>query len=141
MSDTLATVTAYRRRDHAGVAQAALDGAGIDSVVEETPVSKVKVEPVDALRAGDVLNQVTAPLDEIGEADEAPRGAACPECGSADVETSRRAILFGAIAAAVIGVAVAIGRTDAAFFILFAAAVYLLIANRWRCGACGHAWD
>lgn len=141
MPETLATVTAYRRRDHAGVAQSALDGAGIESVVEETNVAKVRVENVDALRAGDVLNRVAEPLEEIDEADEASRNEACPACESRNVEASRRWQLFVVIALAVLGTAIAVGRTDAAFFILFATGVYLLTANRWRCRDCGHAWD
>jgi hypothetical protein len=141
MPETLATVTAYRRREHAGVAQRALDGAGIDSVVEETEVAKLRVDRLDALYAGEVLNRVDAPLEEIDEADEVRGNEACPACHSRNVEASRRWQLFLVIAVAVIGTAIAVGRTDAAFFILFATGVYLLTANRWRCSDCGERWD
>jgi ribosomal protein S27AE len=140
MSEPLATVTAYWRREDAGVAKRALDGAGIDAVVEETAVAKVRVERLDAMRAGDVLNRTCDQLDEVGEADEEPRDEVCPACGSADVESSMRGRLFAAIVAVVTGVSVAVGQTEAAFFILFAAGVYLLTANRWRCGDCGNSW-
>lgn len=141
MPETLATVTAYRRRDHAGVAQEVLDGAGIEAIVEETDVAKVRVDNLDALRAGDVLNRVDVPLDEIEEADEAKHNEVCPACNSQNVEASRKWQLFGVIAMAVMGIAIAVSRTDAAFFILAATAMYVLTANRWRCVDCAARWD
>lgn len=141
MSDTRATVTAYRRRDHAGVAQHALEVAGIDSQIEETNIAKVRVDYLDALRAGDVLNQVAEPLDEIVEADEPAANTTCPSCGSADVHSSMRIQIFAAIAAVVIGVSIAVSRTEAGFFVLAAAGLFLLMGSRWRCGECGEGWS
>ncbi len=49
--------------------------------------------------------------------------------------------MFAAAAAATIGVGVAVGLTDAAFFAVLAFAVYFLISGRWRCSDCGETWD
>jgi hypothetical protein len=135
----LATVTTYRRTDEAVVAQHALETAGIDSVVEEARVAKLRVEPVDALRAGDVLNEHALP--DIGEADEEfPDASQCALCNSRDVRRALRlAPLLGLVALA-IGIAAAVDSTEIAFFAAFAAAVFALVADRWRCGDCGATW-
>jgi hypothetical protein len=141
MSESLATVTAYWRREDAGVAQNALESAGIGAVVEQTVVAKVRVERLDAMRAGDVLNRTCDDLGEVGEADEEPNAAGCSACGSLDVKASMRGRMFASIVAVVIAVSVAVEQSAAAFCLLFAAGVYQLIAQRWRCGDCGNAWD
>jgi hypothetical protein len=139
MSD-LATVTTYRRTDEAVVAQQALETAGIESVVEEAHVAKLRVEPVNALRAGDVLNEHALP--DLGEPDEEfPDPSVCALCGSRDVRRALRLAPVIALVALAIAIAAAIGNTEVAFFAAFAAIVFALIADRWRCSECGATWD
>lgn len=136
------TVTAYWRREDAAVARRALDFEGIDAEVEEKSVAKVRVENVDALRAGDVLNRSCDHLDEVGEPDEELGDpGVCPECGSPDIASSMRGRLFAALVAVAVAVSVAVGRTELAFLGLCVAGVFLLIAQRWRCAECGCRWD
>jgi hypothetical protein len=141
MADTLSTVTAYWRREDAGIAQQVLDHAGIESVVEESMVSKVRVAQPQALRAGEVLNRDCDNLAEVGEADEESQAQVCPECDSVDVKPAMRARTFVSIAAAVIAASVAVEQTAAAFFLLATIGVTLLIGQRWRCEHCGARWD
>lgn len=139
MSD-LATVTTYRRAEEAAVAQHALGDAGIESVVEQAHIAKLRVERLDALRAGDVLNAHELPdLDEADE--ELADPSVCAACGSTDVRRAFRVAPVLALIALAIGIAAAIGSTEVAFFAAFAAAVFALIAERWRCGECGERWD
>lgn len=141
MSEPLATVTAYWRREDAGVARTILGDAGIDAVVEETAVAKVRVDREEAVRAGDVLTRRCGDtLAEVDEADEEPRPNVCPACGSPDAQPTMRGRLFAAVFVLVVAVGIAVGRTDAAFLVLFAVAVALLTADRWRCGECGEGW-
>lgn len=139
----LVTVTAYRERDTAGTAKRALDFAGIESVVDEPAESRVRlrVENVDALRAGDVLTRNCDALPEIHEADEEARENLCPACGSPDAEPSRRARSFALVAILAIAVGTAAGVLQAAFFAILAAAVFHLVTGRWRCNSCGETWD
>jgi hypothetical protein len=141
MSD-LVTVTAYRHRRDAGVAQGALDDAGIPSVIDAAERVKLRVEHLDAIRAGDVLTAECATLDEIQEADEERSDPSeCARCGSPDIERPSRGVTFAAIATLAISLGVAVGFTDAAFLAILASGVALLISGRWRCHACGAMWD
>jgi hypothetical protein len=140
MSDSRATVTAYWRREDAGRAQHALGDAGIDALVEEKDVSRVRVEREQALRAGDVLNRTCDDLPEVGEADE-DTTSVCPACDSPEVVSSMRGRTFLAILTVVMAVAIAVEQTAAGFLILSATGVGLLVAQRWRCESCGEKWD
>lgn len=139
----LVTVTAYPEREAARTARRALDVAGIDSVVDEPAESRVRlrVENVDALRAGDVLTRNCATLPEIDEADEEARENLCPECASPDVTPAQRARTFLLVAVLVLAVGIAAELHQAAFFAIAAAAVFHLVSGRWRCNACGETWD
>lgn len=139
----LVTVTAYPERDTARTAKRELDFAGIDSVVDDAAERRVRlrVETVDALRAGDVLTRTCATLPEIDEADEEEREAACPACGSADAAPSRRARTFLLVAALAIAVGTAAELLQWAVLLIAAAGVFQLVSGRWRCGACGETWD
>ncbi|HEX8617750.1 MAG TPA: hypothetical protein VF911_09225, partial [Thermoanaerobaculia bacterium] len=66
---------------------------------------------------------------------------ACAACGSPDIARTSRGLMFAVAAAATIGVGVAVGLTDAAFFAVLAFGVYFLISGRWRCSECGATWD
>lgn len=78
-------------------------------------------------------------LDEPIEEREDP--TVCAACGSTEIVRTSRALMFVAIAVTAIGVGVAVGLTDAAFFAVLAFGVYFLISGRWRCSECGETWD
>jgi hypothetical protein len=143
MPDPLVTVTAYSAPADAHVAQGALDSAGIDSTVDDALAwrVKVRVQNVDAIRAGDVLTARCPTLAEIDEPDEEDPQRGCAACGSADVAPSARARTFVLIVTIAVAVGVATGMTHGAFVAISAAAVLLLISGRWRCGNCGETWD
>lgn len=139
----LVTVTAYPARDAAQTAQRALGTAGIEAEVDQPDERRVRVrvENLDALRAGDVLTRECATLAEIDEPDEEARENACPACDSLDVATSNRARTFLLISVLAIAIGVAADLAQGAFFGVLAAAVYQLVRGRWRCAACGETWD
>ncbi|HEX6084952.1 MAG TPA: hypothetical protein VF266_10540 [Thermoanaerobaculia bacterium] len=139
----LVTVTAYPERDTARTAKQVLDVAGIESVVDEPSERRVRlrVENVDALRAGDALNRNGDTLPEIQEADEETVENLCPACDSPDAEPSRRARSFLLVTVLAIAIGTAAGFLQATFFAIPAAAVFHLVQGRWRCNACGETWD
>ena len=140
----LVTVTAYRAREAARTAKRALDFAGIESLVDEREEERVRVrvENLDAIRAGDVLTRDCATLPEIEEADEeAPPGEnACPACDSLETVPSDRGKTFLLVATLAVAVGTAAGLLQAAFFGVLAAAVYQLVQGRSRCTACGETF-
>lgn len=139
----LATVTAYPARDAAGTAQRALDGAGIASVLDEPAEARVRVrvENVDALRAGDVLTRTCDSLPEIQDADEEDREVVCGACGSPEAEPSHRARSLLLVAILAIAVGTATENVQATVFAIAAACVYYLVQGRWRCSKCNETWD
>lgn len=143
MADPLVTVTAYAALGDARTAQGVLDSAGIPAVVDDERERRlrVRVTNVDAIRAGDVLTARCPTLAEIDEADEDERERACPSCGSPDVIRSRRGQTFALVLTVAVAVGVATELVQAAFFAIAAAAVFLLIAGRWRCQTCNETWD
>jgi len=139
----LVTVTAYPARDAAATARRALEGAGIDSVIDEPAEQRVRVrvETLEALRAGDVLTRTCATLPEIDEADEETAPVRCPACDSPDATPSNRARTLLLVAVLAIAVGTAAEILQAAVFAVAAAGVYALMQGRWRCTACGETWD
>ncbi|HVE70368.1 MAG TPA: hypothetical protein VNI54_03295 [Thermoanaerobaculia bacterium] len=136
------TVTAYRAPEAARTAKRALDFAGIDALVDEPDEhrARVRVENVDAIRAGDVLTRDCATLPEIEEADEETRETTCPACDSPEIVPSHRAKTFLLVATLAIAVGTAADILQAAFFGILAAAVFQLVQGRWRCTACGESF-
>src|SRR5215212_3004204 len=143
MNGSLVTVTAYPERDTARTAKRALDVAGIESVVDEPAERRVRlrVENVDALRAGDVLTRSCDALPEIEEADEEEQERLCPACDSAEYEPSHRVRSFLLIAVVALAIGVAVDVLQATFFAVAAAGVFRLVQGRWRCSTCGESWD
>jgi hypothetical protein len=78
-------------------------------------------------------------LDEPIEKVEDP--TVCAACGSAEITRTSRARTFMVTAAATLGIGVAAGLSDAAFFAVLALGIYFLISGRWRCRECGETWD
>ena len=142
MADPLVTVTAYTAPTDARTAQGVLDSAGIPAVVDAAPHKmRVRVPNLDAIRAGDVLTARAPMLAEIDEADEDERERICPACGSADIAPSHRGQMFWLVVTLAVAIGVAAEMIQAAFFAIAAAAVFLLIAGRWRCQNCSETWD
>ncbi|HEX6640427.1 MAG TPA: hypothetical protein VF215_04910 [Thermoanaerobaculia bacterium] len=140
MPESLVTIAQFHASDDAAVAKNAMDTAGIESEVEDV---RLEVHNEDAYRAFHVLDASCPTLPVIEEAYEEPPAAesVCAACGSTDVASSPRFVTFAGIAALGIGIGVAVGLTDAAFFAIGAAALFLLIADRWRCADCGASWN
>lgn len=143
MPDPLVTVTAYAAPKDAHVARGALDSAGISAVVDDARErrARVRVTNVDAIRAGDLLTARCPTLAEIDEADEDEGERICPSCGSPDIGSSRRAQTFALVFTLALAIGVAAELVQAAFFAVAAAAVFFLIAGRWRCESCNETWD
>ncbi|MDP9190874.1 MAG: hypothetical protein M3P06_04130 [Acidobacteriota bacterium] len=138
MSNALVTVAQFHGSSDAAVAKDAMDHAGIESEVEDV---RLEVHHEDAYRAYDVLETECPALPVIEEAYEAPVAAVCGACGSLAIAAVRRVGVFAGIAALGIAIGVAIGRTDAAFFAVGAAGLFLLMSDRWRCTDCGESWN
>jgi hypothetical protein len=81
------------------------------------------------------LEELDDPIEEVEDP------TACAACGSLDIVRTSRALMFMVTAGATLGVGVAVGLTDAAFFAVLALGVYFLISGRWRCSECGETWD
>jgi hypothetical protein len=138
MSDVLVTIAQFHGNTDAEVAKGAMDSAGIVSEVEDV---RLEVHNEDAYRAYDVLDKSCATLPMIEEAYEAPSAPVCEECGSTDVVPSPRIAAFAGIATLGLAIGVAVGVTDAAFFAVGAAGLFLLMSDRWRCTQCGESWN
>jgi hypothetical protein len=143
MPDPLVTVTAYPAGDDARLAKGALDSAGIDNLIDDAQERRVKVrvQHVDAIRAGDVLTARVPTLVEIDEPDEETAPPLCPACGSAEIGSSHRGRTFLLIAMMALTIGVGTGLTDVAFVVMSLAAVVLLITGRRRCIECTETWD
>ncbi|MFP5247574.1 MAG: hypothetical protein ACLGH0_12860 [Thermoanaerobaculia bacterium] len=156
MTHALVTVATFWYFGDAEMAKSALDAAGIDATIDDEEIVRVnwlnanavggvklRVRQEDALRAGEVLNQQPEPL---GDADEAVDEtivdpSLCVFCGEPEVAPWPRWRFL--VAALIMGIAVGVGAglTEAAFFGVLAVAIFLLIAGRWRCRACGESWS
>ena len=64
----------------------------------------------------------------------------CAKCESADIQRRPRLRYFLVIAVVAIGVGALGDNTEAAFFVVAAAAIFSMIADRWVCGECGNSW-
>ena len=78
-------------------------------------------------------------LDEPIEEVEDPK--VCAACGSPDIFRTPRLLKFAALSAALMGVGIAVGLSDAAFLGVVALAVFYLVMCRWHCSECGETWN
>ena len=138
MSDALVTIAQFHGSTDAEVAKSAMDSAGIVSEVEDV---RLEVHNEDAYRAYDVLDTACPALPVIEEAYEAPAAIVCKACGSSVVVSTPRIAAFAGLATLGLAIGVAVGITDAAFFAVGAAGLFLLISDRWRCTECGESWN
>jgi hypothetical protein len=135
MADSLVTIAQFHRSTDADVAKSAMDRAGIDSAIENV---RLTVHNEDVYRAYDALDPALPVVEEAYE--ERAAGAVCEDCGSQAIETTARLTTFVAIAMLSLGIGVAIGLTDAAFFAIGTAGLFLLMSDRRRCRECGESW-
>ena len=139
MSD-LSTLASFALAHEADVARRALEISGIASFVDER--RRLRVATLDVIRAGAVLDTRCDGLVELAVPDEdAADVSECRVCGSTEVASTHRALSFAAISAIAVSLGVASDSTATAFFALLAAAVFLLITDRWRCLDCGATWN
>ncbi len=143
MADPLVTVTAYSAGDDARLAKGVLDSEGIESMVDDALERRVKVrvQNVDAIRAGDALTARFPSPAELHEPDEETPDAFCPACGSLEVASSRRARTFIFVVLMSVAVGIPTQMTLGALVVILATAVALLITGRHRCTLCGETWD
>jgi hypothetical protein len=161
MAEKRVTVATFRTKGEAAKVRRALEDAHIDATVgrEEHLPNPAPLAAGDAVGSERVAIQV--PEHEVDEADavinrvygvedaelatprdEAPPAAAttCPNCGSADIDRIPLFRFFALVALLGIGVCIAVGQDDAAFFVVLAAAIAILIMPRWHCRDCGQRW-
>lgn len=83
-------------------------------------------------------------MTELDDHDIEPPGepdpVVCPNCGAPEIRRRQRAVIFAVVAfiAACIGIGAEL--TEAAFFLIAAAAIFAVISDRWACDACGETW-
>ena len=155
MSESLVTIASYLYLDDAITARNALDGAGIESFLDDENIVainwfnayavhgvKLRVRNTDALRAAEVLDTRCESLGEIEEADEQlPDPNTCPACGSHDIIRTPRAAVFATLALFSIGLSVMVREGQVAFLAVATFALFMLIWDRQKCAECGESWN
>jgi hypothetical protein len=146
--ESLSTIAAYREAADAAAGRAALEAAGIEVEVETNAADetfaggvKLRVRNEDAIRAGAILDAQCQWVGESETPEEPPPAEPPCECEACQPIRAARGLTFLFVAVMTIGFALAFGVDQAAFFALLAAAVYFLIADRWRCAECGASWN
>ena len=64
----------------------------------------------------------------------------CAACGSPNIRRRPRAIYFAVVAIIAFASGLAAGATDVAFYVIGAAAIFAMVADRWVCDDCGESW-
>ena len=150
LPDRFVTLAMYPTAQDAEVVRGMLEAASIESrIVEERPfesLSRVRLEVLEsaAETAAQLLdeNGFEAGVHDAGPDASLPLAEpeACPVCGSPDVHRTRKALRALLIVALTLGVGLAVDQTMAAFLIMGAGLAFILVAPRWRCFECSHAW-
>lgn len=137
----LVTVMTFRRDEDAEFARLALEADGIHAIADGT---RVQVEESDVDAADAVLNRM---VGITGAEDAAPRDdgpwqppESCPSCGAPAVVRRQKWVGFVVFAAFVFAIAYMQDATLVGFFIVAAAAIFVLVAPTWRCTECEHTW-
>ena len=89
-----------------------------------------------ALGAGMTDAEYVAPSDERPW--EPPQS--CPSCGAPEVVRRQKWVGFATFAAFVFAIAYTQDATLLGFYIVAAAAIFVLVAASWRCRQCGYTW-
>ena len=66
--------------------------------------------------------------------------AMCAACESPNIRRRPRAIYFAVVALIAFASGLAAGATDVAFYVIAAAAIFAMVADRWVCDDCGESW-
>jgi hypothetical protein len=140
----------------AEAAHSALDAAGIDcELIDEKivgidwglaqavggiklGVEEHKLEAAREIIGGGPLESQPEPRQPFAAPREIEPRASCPECGSPDLEPVPRLRIFLIIAAAFIGIGVAVDQSALALTALIAVAAGALMMPSSRCTACQH---
>jgi len=137
----LVTVSKFNTAEDAEMARLALLSANIAAVVDEV---RLQVDEEDIDDADAVLNRLAgvAGAEHIAPSDARPWEApqTCPSCGAPEVARRQKWIAFGVVTIFVAAIAYTQDATLIGFFIIAAAAVFVLVAPNWRCRHCGHTW-
>jgi ribosomal protein S27AE len=78
--------------------------------------------------------------EEVDEELVEPEELACRACGSVEIQRRPRFRYFLLIAFVAMGAGWLGDQTDAAFFVVGAAAIFAMIVDRWVCAECGRSW-
>ena len=116
----------------AATARSALDFAGIDTYLSDSPDTlAVMVHEDDLDRARDVIRSSALRTHEAAEV------IRCSECGSDDLHPIRRVRTFLLLSALLVGLGLAIGQMVFAAIGLVAVVAGVLMMPSHRCGNCG----
>lgn len=116
----------------AATARSALDFAGIDTYLSDSPDTlDVMVHADDLDRARDVIRSAALRTRDEAEV------VRCSECGSDDLHPIRRVRTFLLLSALLIGLGLAIGQLVFAAIGLVAVVAGVLMMPSHRCGNCG----
>lgn len=152
---SLVTVSKFNSAHEAELARLALQSEGIPSFVIDaytggmlremaTGGVRLQVDESDLEAADAVLNRMTgvAGAEYVAPSDAGPwqPPETCPNCGAADVARRQKWVAFAIVAAFVLAIAYVQDATLLGFYIAVAAAIFFLVASRWRCRECGHTW-
>lgn len=137
----LVTISKFNSADEAEFARLALASENVHAVVAG---AQLQVDEHDVDAADAVLNRLTgvAGAEEITPSDAGPwqPPQVCPSCGAAEVARRQKWIGFVTFAIFVFAIAYTQDATLLGFFIVAAAAIFVLVAASWRCRHCGHTW-
>ena len=137
----LVTVSKFNSADQAELARLALQADGVNAVVDGV---QLQVDERDVDDADAVLNRLTgvAGAEFAAPSDARPwqPPQTCPNCGASEVVRRQKWIGFVTFAAFVFAIAYVQDATLIGFFIVAAAAIFVLVAANWRCRHCGHTW-
>ena len=151
----LVTLSKFNSLHEAELARLALESEGIPAFVIDrytggllremtTGGVRLQVDESDVEAADQVLNRLTgvAGAEFAAPSDERPwqPPQTCPNCGAPEVVRRQKWIGFVTFAAFVFAIAYMQDATLIGFFIVAAAAVFVLVAANWRCRNCGHTW-
>lgn len=135
------TVTTFRRAEDADFARLALADAGIEAIVVDT---RLQVDENDVDDADAVLNRLSgvAGAELVTPSDAGPwqPPESCPSCGAAAVARRQKWVGLAIFAAFVFAIAYMQDATLLGFYLVAAAAIFVLVAASWRCRECGHTW-
>jgi hypothetical protein len=139
----LVTITTFNSVREAELSRMALEVEGIHAVLLEDG-RRLQVDESDVDAADAVLNRISGVADAeyVAPSDASPwqPPQTCPSCSAAEVVRRQKWVAFATFAAFVFAIAYTQDATLLGFYLVAAAAVYVLLAPSWRCRHCGNTW-